>query len=128
MNGVMKLQVLDDEGLPTLMCKVESIINERPLTVVSTDMRDPEPLTANHLLLMRPNAELPPGVFDQSDLYSRKRWRQVQHMANVFWKRWMKEYLSTLQQRQKWLDENRNIAVDDVVLIVDDMPRNKLIG
>lgn len=62
----------------------------------------------------------PPGVFDQNDLYSRKRWRQVQNKANVFWKRWMKEYLLTLQQRQKWLDENRNIAVDDEVLIMDD--------
>ena len=79
LGALMMQQSLHDEGLTTLMCKVESIVNGRPLTVVSADQRDPEPLTPNHLLLIRPTAELPPGVFDQSDLYSRRRWRQVQY-------------------------------------------------
>lgn len=129
LGALLKEQNLHDEGLITLMCKVESIVNGRPLTVVSTDQRDPEPLTPNHLLLSRPNAEMPPGVFSQSDLYSRRRWRQVQYMTNLFWNRWTKEYLPYLLQRQKWILEQRNIAIDDIVLIVEDMPRNKwLIG
>ena len=31
----------------------------------------------------------------------------------------MKEYLSTLNTRNKWVEEKRNIASDDVVLMVD---------
>ena len=31
----------------------------------------------------------------------------------------MKEYLSALNTRNKWVEEKRNIAPDDVVLVVD---------
>ncbi len=39
-------QTLDDEGLSTVFCEVEAIMNDRPLTTVSNDL---EPLTPNHL-------------------------------------------------------------------------------
>ena len=125
LRGLMKEQVLHDESLATLMCHVESIINSRPLTVVSDDIRDPEPLTPNHLLLLRAGPANPPGVFEKCDLYSRRRWRQVQYLSDLFWKRWLREYLPLLQIRQKWLNPTSNLKVGDIVLIVDDnMPRN----
>ena len=34
---------LDDESLQTLMCVVESINKSRPLTVMSSDVKDPYP-------------------------------------------------------------------------------------
>ena len=82
---------LDDESLRTLLCEVEAIVNNRPLTVDSKN--DPDslsPLTPNHLLTMKSKIVLPrPGVFRSVDLYSRKRrWRRVQHLANEFWSRW----------------------------------------
>ncbi|XP_030836079.1 uncharacterized protein LOC115922128 [Strongylocentrotus purpuratus] len=51
LSALLKQQALSDEGLSTLMCLMEAFINGRPLTVVSDDVRDPEPLTPNHLLL-----------------------------------------------------------------------------
>ena len=62
----------------------------------------------------------PPGFFQRNDMYCRKRWHVVQHMANIFWDRWRKEYLSSLQSRPKWIDEKRNFVVGDVVLLKDD--------
>ena len=38
-------------------------------------------------------------------------------MAEVFWGRWRKEYLSSLQERQKWSQPRRNMSVVDVVLM-----------
>ena len=107
------------------MCEIESILNSRPLTTVSNDPYDLEPLTPNHLLLLKPNGSLPPGVFDKRDSHSRKQWRQVQYSANVFWSRWIKEYLPMLQRRQKWTRPARNLTVNDVVLVHDKgLPRN----
>ena len=125
MSALLKEQVLTDEGLATLMCEVESIINGRPLTKVSDDPRDLEALTPNHLLLLRSGATVPPGTFKREDLYSRRRWRQVQYLSDVFWRRWLKEYLPSLQERQKWGTSTTNFEVGDVVLVVDESsPRN----
>ena len=52
MRAITKEQLLDDEGLNTLMCEVEGIVNGQPLTKLSDDPCDPEPLTPNHLLLL----------------------------------------------------------------------------
>ena len=94
MGGLVKEQCLDDESLQTLLCEAESIINGRPLTTVSGVPRDLNPLTPNHLLLLSHDTSLPPGLFVKSDMYSRRRWRQVQYLADVFWERWKKESTS----------------------------------
>ena len=78
-----------------------------------------EPLTPNHFLLLKGNPNLPPGMFCKTDCYSKRRWRQVQYLAGIFWKRWVKEYLPLLQERQKWLEPKRSLSVNDLVLIVD---------
>lgn len=125
MNSVLREQTLDDEGINTLMCEIESTMNERPITKNSDRPNDLEALTPNHLLLLKGNPSLPPGVFNKADNYCRRRWRQVQYMANLFWQRWVREYLPLLQERQKWYSKKRNLNVGDVVLIVDsNAPRN----
>ena len=120
MRAILCEQTLNDESLHTLMCEVEAIINGRPITKVSDDPRDGEALTPNHLLLLHAGPPLPPGKFMKEDLYSRRRWRQVQYMADVFWRRWMKEYLPSLQQREKWNHSRRNVKVGDIVLVLQE--------
>ena len=109
---------LDDESLHTLFCEVESIVNSRPITAISSDFRDPLPLSPSQILTMKTKVVLPPpGKFQRNDVYMRRRWRRVQHLCNQFW--------STLQQRPKWCREKRNIKIDDGVLIKDEnKPRN----
>ena len=120
MQALLKEQTISDESLATLMCEVEAIINGRPLTKVSEDPSDLEALTPNHLLLLKSGSKLPPGLFHKEDLYSRRRWRQVQYLADVFWRRWIREYLPTLQPRQKWNSVQPNLQLNDIVLVVDD--------
>ncbi len=120
MRAITKEQLLDDEGLNTLMCEVEAIVNGRPLTKLSDDPRDLEPLTPNHLLLLRSGSKLPPGVFTKEDCCSTRRWCQVQYLANMFWRQWIREYLPSLQERQKWNKTRRNLEVGNIVLILDE--------
>ena len=119
LSSVVGTQVLDDERLRTLFCEVESIINSRPLTKVSDDPKDLEPLTPNHLLMLRQGPGPLPGEFSQVDSY-RKRWRHVQFLADRFWARWSREYLQTINLRQKWLDTRRNLEKGEVVLLMDE--------
>lgn len=100
--------------------RLKQFVNGRPLTKLSDDPRDLEPLTPNHLLLLRYGPKAPPGVFSKEDNYSSRRWRQVQYLANVFWRRWLQEYLPALQERQKWNKQRKNLAVNDIVLIADE--------
>ena len=67
----------------------------------------------------------PPCTFVREDLYLRKRWRRVQHLANAFWERWREEFLQTLQLRKKWVKPKRNLLVGDILIVKDEnSPRN----
>ena len=118
---------LDDESFRTLMKEVQAIVNSRPLALNDMSSTDsPEPLTPNHLLTMKSKVLMPPpGNFVKEDLYLRKRWRRVQHLANEFWDRWRKEFLQALQLRKKWVKPKRNLQVGDIIMVKDEnIPRN----
>ena len=69
---------------------------------------------------------MPLGVFSKDDLFCRRRWRQIQYLADVFWKRWLSSYSPALQERQKWARPSRNFCVGDLVLVVDErVPRGQ---
>ena len=120
MKSVVGQQLLDDEGLSTVVAEAANIVNSRPLTRNSDSVADDEPLTPNHLLHMKRPHGLPPGVFSKEDQYCKRRWRQVQYVSNLFWKRWCREYVPTLMERRKWNLTRRNFKVGDVVLVADD--------
>ena len=124
--GLLKEQTirLNDDGLCTLFCEVEYILNSRPITKVPNSPNDIEALTPNDLLLFRNVSTGPPGLFSRTDSYVKRRWRQIQYLADVFWHRWIKEYVPLLQERQKWFKPERNVKVGDIVLVVDNTPRN----
>ena len=125
LTNLVGQQVLTDEKLATLFCVVEGIVNGRPITKLSDDPKDMKPLTPNDLLLLRPDNVLSPGNFVKQDAL-RQNWRQVQYLANVFWSRWLKEYLPTLQERQKWLVPQRNFKAGDLVLLMcESTPRSR---
>ncbi|KAJ8403279.1 hypothetical protein AAFF_G00354960 [Aldrovandia affinis] len=68
---------------------------------------------------------MPPGLFRKEDLYCKRRWKQVQYIADLFWKRWIREYLRLMQERNKWNNPKRNLSPGDLVIIVDGTaPRN----
>jgi len=110
---------LTHEVLSTLMAEVTGIINSRPLGPISTDPDSPFLLTPATLLTQKGHTLFsPPGDFQETDLH-RQQWRRVQHLANTFWSRWRREYLTSLQSRSKWQEERRNLREGDVVLLKD---------
>ncbi|KAK7899128.1 hypothetical protein WMY93_019981 [Mugilogobius chulae] len=68
LNSTLRVQNLDEEGLHTVLCEAEAILNSRPITKASLDVNDLEALTPNHLLLLKTSPSLPPGVFEPNDI------------------------------------------------------------
>lgn len=116
---------LTDDILNTLFAEIENIMNNIPLTVVTTDVNDDIPITPNSLLRMQTTFDFPPNIVSERDNYSKRTWKRIQYMADVFWTRFKKEYLPLINHRQKWNDKKRSLEVDDVVIVSDlSLPRN----
>ena len=111
-----------EEILRTLLFEVAGLLNSRPLTYVSSDVKDLQALTPNDLI----------GRTTTTDIASRpchdalpsERYRYVQRLTNLFWQMWMKNYLPSLVARKKWHTKERNFQIGDRVIIYDaNVPR-----
>ena len=123
LRALVTHRLLSDEELLTFLAEAEKIVNDRPLTTVSSDHRDLTPLTPNDLLLLRRNSCEAQVAADNP---LRTRWATVQALANAFYERFLKEYLPTLQARSKWETECKELRENDVVLVTDaGLPRGQ---
>ena len=121
---LLKERAPKEEVLHTLLLEAEAIVNSRPLTYVSSDVDDLPSLTPFSLLIGTTSAAHSPGAFTDDDLRLRKQWRAAQRLADLFWKRWIREYLPTLTRRTKWNEHTQPLKIDDCVIVVDDsLPR-----
>ncbi|XP_024116301.1 uncharacterized protein LOC112137986, partial [Oryzias melastigma] len=110
---------LTHEVLTTLLAEVTAIVNARPLVPVSSDPEAPLILTPMMLLTQKTQKiPVPPGDFTKANMF-KHQWKRVQVLADTFWTRWQKEYLNTLQSRQKWQQKRPNLKEKDVVLLKD---------
>ena len=95
---------------------VESILNPRPLTPISDDVNDLKALTPSHFIIGSYENTVP-GVFHKQEIDYLQKWRSVQAAVDMFWIRWKKEYLPSLNLRKRWTQTNRNFRVGDLVII-----------
>ena len=117
--------------LSTLVAEVECRINLRPLTYVSSDQNEPLPLSPSQLIYGYRPEILPTAMADETmnPTYStgnnlRRKLAQNQRILEVFWSRWVKEYLVALRERDKNLNcTSPKVSVGDVVLVEDCVPR-----
>ncbi|XP_053369684.1 uncharacterized protein LOC128543319 [Clarias gariepinus] len=121
---ILKERTVPETVLCTVLIEVEGIMNAKPLGYVSSDIADPDPITPSILLMGRHDSSLPQVMYDSGNLLGTRRWRHSQILADQFWTRFIHYYLPTLQERQKWLKDNSNVRVNQVVLIIDpQLPR-----
>ena len=81
------------------------------------------PLTPNHFLSGQPGFQFLASRADSEQYRTVQRWRHVQELVSHFWKRWIREWLPTLNTRKNWFKEE-DIEVDDILVMIDlDTPR-----
>ncbi|XP_024908570.1 uncharacterized protein LOC112486374 [Cynoglossus semilaevis] len=93
--------------------------------VLSTFMAEVMAIMNAMLLTQKMSAvSAPCRNFGTAQLYG-KQWKQVQCLADTFWKRWKGEYLSTLQSCRKWTKDKPNVKERDVLLKDSQAHRNE---
>jgi len=112
--------LLNFEEMATLLCRIEAVLNNRPLTPTSNCPSDYTALTPAHFLVGG-NLLLPPEP-DCPEVPRNKlqRWKLVCGMAQGFWRRWSAEYLPQLQVRGKWTKPSRKIKIGDLAILKTD--------
>jgi len=117
---VIKDSRLNLEELQTLLCQIEACVNSRPMTPLSNDPGELNALTPAHFLIGGPLL-LPPEPEIPGEIVSNlRRWKHVQGLMQLFWKRWHKEYLPQLQVRGRWTTPRKNMSVNDIVIIKEE--------
>ncbi|XP_049304070.1 uncharacterized protein LOC125776358 isoform X1 [Bactrocera dorsalis] len=112
--------LLTAEELGTLLAEVEAILNSRPLAPLSQDPNDGEALTPAHLLIGCSLRALPPAQVSTDPIHYCERWQLVCCLKQQFWRQWSKTYITSLQERNKWLHPKRNLQPGDLVLVHED--------
>lgn len=107
------------EEFNTILCRVEAILNSRPLIPNSTDPNEVDYLSPGYFLIGQPLLAVPEEPIAPSQISLRNRWKLINQCAQAFWRRWRDEYLQTLQTRGCWTADAPNLAVNDIVIIKD---------
>lgn len=116
---VIGLSTLTFPELSTVVAMVEATLNSRPLTPLSINPIDGQPLTPGHFLIGGPINALPEPTLDDVSTDYVHKWGKVIEIKQQFWRKWSKEYLSTLQHRNKWTSPKPNLKINDLVLLID---------
>ncbi|XP_075157968.1 uncharacterized protein LOC142231235 [Haematobia irritans] len=82
-----------DELLLNMLIEVENIINSRPLAYVPVEEDNAEAITPNHFLVGSSSGMKPLSMCDDRGIVLRQNWLTSQQYGNIFWKKWLAEYL-----------------------------------
>ena len=92
LRRVMGNTLFTFEELTTSLVQIEACLNSRPLSPLSSDPSDLEPLTSGHFLIGEPLTSLPDNNLTDININRLDRWEMVQRSVQEFWKQWAAEY------------------------------------
>jgi hypothetical protein len=124
LKTILTKEALDSNILLTLLMGVESVMNNRPITYVSADSRDPEALTPFNFLcpgvVVGSTVHVIPPVLPGDTVSMRHAWQKARVLVDDFWRRWSDEYILMLRERKKWKVSTPNLRVGQLLLLVSD--------
>ncbi|XP_075163053.1 uncharacterized protein LOC142235680 [Haematobia irritans] len=106
------------EEFSTLLVRIESVLNSRPLSPMTENPTDLVPLTPGHLLRGAPLMAIPEE--HSEDLTLLNRWKKLKSLQIMFARRWKNEYVVELQRRYKWKSAQLNLKENDFVVVKED--------
>ncbi|XP_072380678.1 uncharacterized protein [Diabrotica undecimpunctata] len=105
------------EDFNSLLIQIEEVLNSRPMFALSNDPTDLTPLTPSHFLIGRPITTIPDTDLSTIPIGRLSNYKMIRHMYQQFWNRYVKEYVSQLQQPYKWKESSSHLKIGTLVLI-----------
>jgi hypothetical protein len=118
MKNITNLTALEFQ---TLIFEAVNLVNERPIGLLPSDPNDGSYICPNDILLGHSGTCVPHGPFEDTTNV-RKRVEFVQSLVKSFWLKWQRDVFPSLVPRQKWSIHQRDVKVDDIVLLSDPAP------
>lgn len=122
LTRLVGVHTLSWEEMTTVLCRIEAVLNSRPLTPMSSSPLDVDYLTPGHFLIGQPLLAVPDVPIPESCNRVVNRWKLLHQCHQSFWRRWSTEYLCSLQVRAKWTADVPNLQCGDMVIVKDSSP------
>ncbi|XP_075151025.1 uncharacterized protein LOC142225133 [Haematobia irritans] len=114
------------EEFSTLLARVESCLNSRPLCPLSEDVSCIDVLTPGHFLIGGPLLSPPEPQILDAPISIVNRWQRVKAINQNFCLRWKEEYLKEIIKRNKWKTDELNLKINDMVVVREEnLPPNE---
>jgi hypothetical protein len=101
LKTILTKDALDSDIFLTLLMGVESVMNNRPITYVSADSRDPEALMPFNFLcpgvVVGSTIHIIPPVPPGDTVNMKHAWQRTRVLVDNFWRRWSEEYILMLR-------------------------------
>lgn len=139
LKKVLHRALINLSEMQTLVKEIQAVVNDRPITFISHDVNDPEPLTPSKLLYGYDVSALPhpvvdPEELDDEDFNDHDQLNKVMKRRSLlfhhFVQRFKNEYLASLRERHAYQSKKREsreevVKIGDAVLIHDEkVPRS----
>lgn len=120
MKRILHTQVLTFEQYQTLFAKISAVLNSRPMVPLNDDPIEINYLTPAHAMIGEKLVQ--PLAYDLSEIPINRINQQklLDKIQQDFWSSFKNDYLSTVQNRYKWNTKERNLNINDIVLIKED--------
>lgn len=88
--------------------QIETVVKSYPLTPLSANVNDLQPLTPGHFLVGGLLLKVSENNAILDSLLFSSRWTVVKRLKMLFWHCWIQEYLNKLQINSKWKKSLKN--------------------
>ena len=92
------------------------MLNSRPLLPCRNNPSDSDAFTLNDFITKKFD-NFAADDFNEDDISSWKKFVSVLSYLDKFWKRFIKEYITSLSKQTKWFRVQRNFEFGDLVLM-----------
>ena len=115
LKKIVNERVLSEEEYRTVLKQVQELVNNCPLWPTDGNVEQ-SPITSNDLLRPKGLNRNPTSLNEGNP---KLRYDYIQRLVSEWWKLWLQYFVPNLQPRSKWRKLRENVAVGDIVLVID---------